>query len=82
MTPLDKGCPKPKPSEGNQRGEAGGASITLLGSSAIINEERETYRERKLMLSRFQLPEVSERWFMSNSEAAMAPFYRGSFPQI
>ena len=58
MTPLDKGCPKPKPSEGNQRGEAGGASITLLGNQAIMKEERETYRERKLMVLRFQSPEV------------------------
>ena len=58
MTPLDKGCPKLKPSEGNQRGEAGGASITLLGNWAIIKEERETYRERKLMVLRFQSPEM------------------------
>ena len=58
LTPLDKGCPKPKPLEGNQRGEAEGASITLLGKQAIIKEERETYRERKLMVLRFQSPEV------------------------
>ena len=58
VTPQDKGCPKPKPSEGNQRGEAGGASITLLGSKAMIKEERDTYREGKLMGLRFQWPEV------------------------
>ena len=58
VMPLDKGCPKPKPSEGNQRGEAEGASISLLGNWAIIKEERETYREGKLMVLRFQSPEV------------------------
>ena len=58
MTPLDKGCPKPKPSERSQRGEAEGASITLLGNKAIIKEERESYRERKLMVFRFESPEV------------------------
>ena len=58
VTHLDKGSPEPTPSEGNQRGEAGGASITLLGNKAIIKEVRESYRERNLMVSRFQLPEV------------------------
>ena len=45
MTPLDNGIPKPKPSEGNQRGGEGAVSITLLGNTAIIKEERETYRD-------------------------------------
>ena len=32
VTPLDNGIPQPKPSEENQRGGEGGASITLLGN--------------------------------------------------
>ena len=65
VTPLDKGCPTPKPSKGNQRGEAESASITLLGKWGIIKEEMETYREGKLMVLRCQSPEVVERWFMA-----------------
>ena len=74
VTPLDKGCPKPKPSEGNQRGEAEGASITLLGNYSIITEERETYRERKLMVLRFQLPEVLGEMVRAISQAVFFIF--------
>ena len=81
VTPVDKGGPRPTPSEVNERGEAGGASITPLGNEAIIIDERETYREGKLMVLRFQSPEVQERWFVPTPRRPRPPSYSLFFPQ-
>ena len=48
VTPLDKGCPKPKPSEGNRDPEEGVAGRCYIKERLAVTEPQdETGRRRK-----------------------------------